>query len=276
MTLPAPRIGAAVGALLLAAAAGCTTATIQDSRPSPQGPTLRGPLPPPTVRLEVEGAIGPLESDYEDATGLFDAEPDANRLRARLEGFTGEHSRSLFGVTVEGTLSETERFTDGTTTFDGRLQRGMIAPHFGGWHRPAEPLDLYVRVLLPFQTLRVKDNNGNNSIEWDGIGVRVEVEPELHVIRSAVDVSLFARPHVGFQFFEADSASLLDGLIGAGYDVGVTMGSRLRFQNLFVQVGYTFEHTFLSESSSSLFSGSEVDEMEFDFEGFTFGGGIVF
>jgi hypothetical protein len=245
--------------------------------PFEPAPPARGPAPeaaPFASNFFADVAVGAGEYEH-DTEGGLDGDTDGTYVRVRGE-FVADAAIGG-GFAIEGAASDDDLFEDlGSPDAEGGF--GDLFLYFTGVPQADGVFRMPIRVGPYFHTTTIEEDSTSSDIDWDGIGVRFELEPEVWIVRRAGfsfgfagDASFGA--HV--TSIDAEISGVSDDFDGDGWALGAGLGVQALFgDHVSTRLGYVYRRTHEDESDAS--GGVVVREADASFSGFAFQLGVRF
>lgn len=248
--------------VLLAIAPSCATRIVPDQA-SAAKPRERDPA---NFYFDVAVGGGTYKHETSGDGGLASGDTDGGFAALRFEGIS--NSGIGGGIALEGTGSDDDLMIDaGTPNVDGST--GDVFAYFVGDPINSDRFRLPLRVGPYFHRLELNDDTTPGTIDWDGVGLRLEAGPEVWLLRrNAFSLGLTGSVSIGAHVtsIDAEVAGLSDTFDGDGLTFGAGLGIAALFANhVTTQLGYVYRMTRESESDPS--NGVFVREATQSFSG---------
>jgi len=215
--------------------------------------------------VRIYAALGRGDLEHDIQSSLRD-ETGAGQFRTGFE-YWGK-KRLGGGVRMELLRSQGDLFGDSRATDFELFVHGV---GILGDSRAEVPL----RLGLALRQYELEDNATGESLKWSSFGPRVEVEPDIALIRNdRVRWSIYGRlsTFAGLTVIETDPASDEWNSSVFGLDAGI--GTRLQFAKYLVDVGYLYRSHDAAESDVMNFT--VIRAFDAEYSGLLISFGVVF
>jgi hypothetical protein len=226
-----------------------------------------------TVRIDLAVGGGTWEHTTSGVAALSD-DTDAGYGRLGFEIIGGNDFGG--GLRLEGTVSDDDLFL-GSGGLATEASDGDLFLHgtgiFGGTQDDLMRMPL--RFGLFVRNYRIEEQVSSDSIDWTSVGPRIEIEPELRLVRGDdVQWSFYARAggSFGVTTIETDLSSDSFDSTTLGFDFG--LGTRLQLGPAQIDLGFLLRTQTVDESDDV--GGLFIREIDAEFRGIVLGAAVVF
>ena len=228
--------------------------------------TLQHPRPQTNFDARLRLGTGTFENEF---SGGADSKTDADFFALQFEGYSDQGFGG--GIRLEGIGTDNDLFSNFGIA-DSQADLGELSLYFC-YRLEKDRFRMPIRVGPTFINYEVKDNTFNQQVDYNTVGARVEIEPEISIIQSPnTSWGLFANLGFGFGLtrietspssFEADSIALLGKF---------EFGTRAQLGPILMDLGYVLRQMNIDESE--VVNGNAYSEVDTTFSGvqFTIGG----
>lgn len=238
-------------AVVLFAASACTSARSDRGDGVERVDTLGAP---PYVFADVAFADGMYSHDARGDAGAASGRTAGGYARVRGE-FLGDSAMGA-GLAVEGTRSDTdllEARSFGTFGHTGDVWLYSLY-YVAGIPPSVEPFRLPFRFGPYYHELAIESDSVPSRVDWAGIGMRLEVEPEYWLLqRDDFSFGLIGSASGGIHFSDVDvrGGNSRTTVSGEGYTLGASLGLQALFaRRVTSRLGFVYRETIEGSSDT--------------------------
>jgi opacity protein-like surface antigen len=241
--------------VLLIATSACATAN------GPQAAKAPAEAAPTKPNFYADLALGGGTYKHDIKSGP-DGSTDGGYFRLRAE-YVGEAAMGG-GFALEGEASDDELFADDGSP-DAEGSTSDLYLYFVGVATESRQFRLPIRVGPYLHNVSIDEDSSGTEIDWDGFGLRGEVEPEFWLVREpGFSFGFVGDLSAGLHKTNIDASipGISDEFDGDGFTFGAGLGVQALFgDHVTTKLGYVYRATSEDESDvsgSALIVGQDV------------------
>jgi len=256
---------ASMSAFLLIATSACATSNL----PQAAKPTSEPSPTPPHFYADLALGGGTYKHDID---GGPNGSTDGGYFRLRAE-YVGDAAMGG-GFSLEGAASDDELFADeGSPDAEGGTSDLFL--FFVGVPTQSREFRLPIRLGPYVHNVSFDEDSSSSEIDWGGIGLRAEVEPEVWFVHEpgfsfGLVGDLSAGAHV--TDIDVNSMGASDSFDGDGFTLGAGLGVQALFgDHVTTKLGYVYRATIEDESDDNGFVAIRGQNVSFSGVALQFG-----